>query len=697
MSAGKTTNSSTGTAKRSLAVFLRLVLAVNVALGACLLFQLEPLAGKIITPRFGGTAGTWSVCLLFFQLIVLAGYGLTWVLSLSKPAAQVAIYGMIAALSIIWSCIPVPTQWVSGGADPGLAVLLLLLKNLAVPAFFLSSVSGTMQVWYRRSNLGDPYPLYALSNVGSLVALLSYPILVEPALSVSSTLHWWTLGYWCLIALVLIVGFPVWKASVTPVDQVTIPDMVPASGPLDHKVSLDQVVGWIFSSTAGALVLMSYTSYITSDIAPVPLLWVLPLSLYLLTFVLVFSGRRFYRPVIFTHAWLYIACLEATIGQMRPMLRLGLSLLLIFLMCMVCHGELAASKPHASKLPVFYFCMSVGGVLAGIFIALIAPVIFDFELERFLALAMVTYLTLVVIYHRKYFLFGSEVASYALVAIPAAGILVLSCVQTQPENLVKRFRNFYSAVSIVKDNEKTKLIHGRILHGEQFLQLDLAKQPGTYYKAPVQLLDEFLKKERRDAPLRVGAVGLGTGTLAAYGRTGDKFTFFELDPKIEQIARTWFSYLRDSRAHVDVQLGDGRATLDRLEPQNFDLIFVDAFNGDAIPLHLLTKEAMVIYLKHLKPDGLLVFHVTNKYINLPRPVAKTGRESGLYPILVQTAKPNFRYLVMARHPSMISKLHGFASENWKKYPDLHIIDVPDNAADRGWTDDFADVLSAFRK
>lgn len=664
-----------------------------VLLGACLLFQLEPLAGKIITPRFGGTAGTWSVCLLFFQMVILAGYGLTWQMSKLSSRFQIITYIVLGLLTLGWSQIPQPGAWINNGGEPGLEALKLLLKNVALPAIFLASLSGTMQVWYRRAKLGDPYPLYAMSNAGSLLALLSYPLLVEPGFTVRATLQLWSIAYCCLILLVPVAAIRVWKS-----DTGTAPASPVPAPPGEGKVSPSILTWWIMLSTAGSLVLMSYTAYITSDVAPVPLLWVIPLSIYLLTFILVFSGRAFYRPVLFTHIWLFVACLEPVLGMEKALLRLVIDMVLVFLMCMICHGELAASKPDPKNLPVFYLSMSLGGVIAGIFAALVAPVLFDFEIERFVALGLVAYITFVAVHHRQLFLRGSVTATYLALATPFIGLVPISYFQVHREDTVQRIRNFYSAVVIVNEDDKIKLLHGHILHGEQFAIPSRSNTPTTYYKEPIKLIDDFLRHEGGSTPMDIAAVGLGTGTLATYGRAGDTMTFFELDPKIKEIANKWFSFLKQSKARVGVTLGDGRTSIEALPGDvKFNLLFVDAFNGDAIPLHLLTREAMQTYSRHLKPNGLLVFHLTNKYIRLPRPVAETARAAALKPILLQTEDSLYRYLVVAQDPGLISRFYGYATEHRKEFPALELKDTPQQQGDRCWTDDFANIISAFRK
>jgi predicted O-methyltransferase YrrM len=672
--------------------FLRLLLCLVVLLGASLLFLLEPLSGKIITPRFGGTAGTWSVCLFFFQLAILAGYGLTWWLSRVGPRTQLCVFGALGLLSAIWSHIPPPPQWLNAGGDPAMEVLFLLVRHLAVPSIFLASLSGTMQVWYQRARLGDPYPLYSVSNIGSLLSLIAYPVMIEPVFSVEETTRCWAVADCMLAVLVPLAAGAVWRRrSQLPaaVDAATTAESLPEQ---EHS----RWIWWTTCSIAGSLMLMSYTSYMTSDIAPVPLLWVAPLALYLLSFVLVFSGKNFYRPVFFIYLWFCVACFEPVLGERVPILRVCMSLLLVFMTCMVCHGELALSRPAPSKLPVFYFCMSLGGVIAGIFSALVAPSLFDFEVERWLAVGLVAYISVMAVVQRRLFLVGHSLVSYFWLGVCCAGLVVIGISQTLDGGCVQRARNFYSAVYVARRDGKTKLYHGQILHGEQFLREDLASKPTIYYLEAVKLIDDFLRSERKGAPLNIGAIGLGTGTLAAYGREGDRLTFFELDPKIPPIANQWFSYLKRSKATIEIKLGDGRASLDKMPPGNFDMIFIDAFNGDAIPLHLLTTEAMSIYSKHVRRDGLIVFHITNKYVNLPRPVAETARAAGLYPILLEKDEPRLRYLVLAKQPLLISRLYGFGIDRREELTQVKIVETPHIQGDRPWSDNFANIFSAFR-
>lgn len=682
---------------------LRVALIACVLLGACLLFQLEPLAGKIITPRFGGTAGTWSVCLLFFQLAVLGGYGLTWAFSRLDSRHQIQTFVALALTSLVWCNVPEPSFWRYQGGDPALEVLGQLLEKLALPSLFLASISGTMQVWYRRARLGDPYPLYAFSNIGSLGALLCYPALVEPALTVTQTLKYWSYGYMALTVLVVLCAVAMWRlCSRSEEREFTEHNSSDIEKDPDDAGAgaVGTFVWWVFLSAAGTLVLMSYTAYMTADIAPIPLLWVLPLAVYLLSFVLVFSGKKFYRPLLFSNIWIYIALFEPSLfAKHGPFPRIISCLLLIFLMCMICHGELAAAKPNPRRLPAYYFALSLGGVLAGAFVALIAPLLFQYDGERIIAIAMVIYITFAIVHHHRETLGRSTLASYASLSISSSGLLVLTLTALNPPHLVERARNFYSAVLVTSSSTKKELIHGRILHGEQSKLPGKAREPSSYYKGAVGLMDSFLRTQIQGsvpASLDIATIGLGTGTMASYGRRGDYVTFFELDPKIYSIAQRHFTYLADSPAHVKVELGDGRSLFEKLPPDvRYDWIFVDAFNGDAVPMHLLTKEAIATYKRHLKPNGILVFHVTNKYLSLPQPVAETARANAMVAVLLESPE-HYRYVIVAQNPDVLSKLYAHTVEAGAKFGKNKFLDLPSEKSPKPWTDDYADVFGAFR-
>lgn len=801
------------------------------------MFALEPLTGKIVTPRFGGTAAVWSTCLFFYQFAVLCGYALTYFLSRLSFRRYISVYAAIVLFSLLWMRLPVPDQWRPGGkGDPVWELLCLLVLNVGVPSVLLSSISGTMQVWYRNMNLGNPYPLYSVSNVGSLGALLAYPLLIEPGLTVTETLWWWGGGYFVLAAGLLASAWiardrfifgtgsksshtesvapqemappavgdgdsrredssatqipaahvdtgagdeggqsdseltadsaPVEKSQSTTnaaalpstfklskkdkrknrKDQVaakqetTTPEPAPetatqkindtttpelAQSPQNenaHKIEKRSPSGeeerretvggaegrpdrfgkqkmlfvWTILSMLGSLVLLTHTAYITSDIAPVPLLWIAPLAIYLITFILVFASSIFYRPMLCIYLWPILTIVEMFIGDHYLAARIGINLLNVFLLCMICHGELAIAKPPVKDLPLYWLCTSVGGVLGGLLVSVVAPLIFDFYLERQITFICMIILCFIVIMKRKVFLFGYKPLTYGWVGWSSLMLILLLVGDSlKTEEFINRERNFYGSVKVVKRGPTTRaLLNGQVLHGEQVLSPSMEHVPLSYYQLPIAFVDTYLRYRSHGAPVNYAVVGLGVGTIAAYGRPGDRIDFFEIDQKIVQIAKKYFTYLSKCKGQVDVLLGDARATFQHLPAEKqYDLIVIDAFNGDAIPLHLCTEEAIQVYMAHLKQDGILLFHVSNRYIRLKPPIASSARKLGLKPIAMDDG--HAVYLLLVRKEEEITALKKVREENNKLLEALNFTDEPPSSA-KGWTDDFADLVRYFK-
>lgn len=444
----------------------------------------------------------------------------------------------------------------------------------------------------------------------------------------------------------------------------------------------------------GSLVLLTQTAHITSDIAPVPLLWIAPLAIYLTTFILVFASPIFYLPRIYTYAWPAIGVIEILMGKTDLLFKLGLNLLNVFLLCMICNGELAAAKPPANRLPLYWLCTSIGGVLAGLFVSVLAPLVFSFDLERHLTYCMMIILTLTVIKKRKLFILGYKPTTYTWVGWSSAVLLLLIAGDTLATDTIYRERNFYGSVQVKEDGTYRELVNGQILHGQQFLKPEHRMIPGSYFQLPIAFVDTFLRWRSRGARQEYGVVGLGVGTIAAYGRKGDSIDYFEIDPKIIKIAQSFFSYISGSKATVKLIPGDARATIKALPTEKrYDLLVIDAFNGDAVPVHLLTTEAIQIYLSHVKPDGILMFHVSNRFINLIPPVSSSARTLGLHPLVLDDIVS--LYVAFVRSDSEIKAMKDCISENHELLKDLMVQDVPPSTA-KGWTDDFANLASYFQ-
>jgi hypothetical protein len=689
--------SSMETSVQSKPIGLIVCFCVATFLGAFLLFQIEPIVGKLVTPRYGGTASVWTICLLFFQVVVLAGYATTFVITKLPPKVQLALYLCIMGTSLVWAQIPTGPSWQHGGSDePVISLLIALATRVAIPCILLSTVSGVMQVWFGFARLGNPYPLYSVSNIGSIVALLAYPTLIEPNLTVVTTLKVWSYIYWLLAACALSCAAIAWSRLRGNESLAQAEAEAEHVKPEQEKtpISFKDFAIWTFFSTMGSATLLSYTSYITSEVSPTPLLWVLPLAAYLLTFVLVFGDLRFYRRLLFLNSWMIICALEPTCTQISYLLGLAINLLLVFEICMICHGELASRKPGLAHLPGFYLAVAIGGSLGGILIGVVAPAVLNFEAERIIVIAILGLFTVYELALKKFLAQGRGKALAVFVAI-LVGVAAFAWFKLMPQELVYRERNFYSAARVVKEGDYLVFYHGKINHGQQFLDPAKYDQPAGPYWMPISLIMAFLHAYHNNAPLKIGDVGLGVGVMAAYGRPVDTITFFELDPKVERIAQRFFTYLSRSKAKIDIQLGDGRAVLNGLACQNYDLLLVDAFNGDAIPCHLLTREAALIYLKHLKQDGLLVFHITNRYVGLAPVLGNLAQEMHMSSCHIRFVDA-IDYVILSRDADEISKFQQFFVEHKKQFPYVEVNKTPVRPGMGVWTDDFANLWSVLR-
>lgn len=681
------------------------VYSATILLGSFLLFLIQPLVGKIVTPLFGGISSIWSLCILFFQVTLLGGYTLTFFISKLRPKVQGILYILLMVGAACVLHLPPRMAWIPQNPDaPIVSLLILLLTYLAVPAVLLSTVSGLMQNWYRLSQLGDPYHLYSISNIGSLGALLLYPAVIEPLLTVSNTLTVWTFAFWGLAAFTVLCAV----LMLTRTQSANLEAHVePERTESEQTPKWKAFAQWIALSTMGSILLMGFTSHITHNIAPLPLLWVIPLSLYLLTFILCFSEKPVYIRNIYvtlSQAFLVLFLYQAALSEFMNIL---LALALLFCLCMVCHGEIILRKPPPRFLPVFYLAIAIGGVLGGIFVNLIAPNIFDSYLELPLALVVMAGLTVYLSYRyplslfksRRVFLFAQKVMVILVVVFIAGHFFFQSkSIAIKP---VFEKRNFYG-VTEVKYQKLTHFMgvyNGAILHGGQYTDSKAARKiPLSYYHAEsaIAVADRLFRAYRGRVPLHIGAVGLGAGTVAAYGQKNDALTFYELDAKMRHIAQKHFSFLSDSPAKVEILMGDARKTLEKQTPQAYDMMIIDAFNGDSIPVHLLTKEALELYLQHLQPDGLILFHTTNRSLDLSTVVDKLGQVQKLYIAnldSVPTKRYYFktRYVVLSKSPWFIEKLQ--SKDFQAQYPHVHF-KFPDTAIQKPvWTDEYSNLLS----
>jgi SAM-dependent methyltransferase len=602
--------------------------AITIFLGAFLLFQVQPIMGKYILPWFGGSPGVWTTCMLFFQLVLFAGYLYSHLLSRWFAVKnQVSIHVCLLILSACTLPIAPAASWKPNSGDsPILLISWLLLCKVGVPYFLLSATGPLLQSWLSASRIIErPYRLYSLSNLGSVLALLSFPFVFEPTFSSAEQSTLWSSIFVIYGVLCIIAGWGI--SRLTPSADTVARQREPKIDTAAHPVSWPQLLGWLVCAALPTALLLATTNQVCQDTAVVPFLWVIPLTIYLMSFILTFESDRWYKRRLCIQlaaiSFLILYGSKLISWKLPLSLEIGLYFSGLFFACMVCHGELVAKRPHSSKLTLFYMTISAGGALAGIFIGLIAPILFqgfyEFQLALLccLMLFMATYLE-----SNQYW--TTRVPGWSKIAIaitiPALAYLFVTVGNAYSNQQLVAKRNFYGVLSVTDGHDAgsgqklRKLVHGRIVHGSQFIGHNLGNLPTTYYThtSGIGRALQTLTSDNR----RIGVVGLGVGTLATYGQPGDHFRFYEINPDVIDFAQKYFSFLSDSQATNEIVLGDARLQLEREEPQQFDLLVLDAFSGDAIPVHLLTKEAVQIYRRHLKPDGKIAIHISNLYFDL---------------------------------------------------------------------------------
>ena len=598
--------------------------AVTIFAGAFLLFQVQPLIAKYILPWFGGGPAVWSACMLFFQALLLGGYAYAHLsMRRFRPHVQAAVHLALLAGALTQLRITPADTWKPVSVDtPSVDIVVLLLASIGLPFMVLSSTTPLMQAWCSQEHPGrSPYRLYALSNVASLLALLSYPFVVEPMLARPTQATVWALGFGFFVVGSGYCAVRVWRRGA--------PDETRAVAPPAPDVALTRgtYALWLLLPAYASVLLLAVTNQITLDVAPIPFMWVLPLSLYLLTFVIAFDNEQWYSRGVFTGALVptILAVLWVLFGgDDIPIVSQVVALsAALFVCCMVCHGELSRLRPDPRHLTGYYLMIALGGALGGAFVALIAPRVFSDYLELHLGLAAVCALTLTILFtDRRSPLFrGRPVLAWG-VLVAACLVLVVALsrhASQRAESAITRARNFYGVLSVLRFAENTPdeylvLRHGVSPHGLQFTSPDRRRLATGYYAANSGVgltLSGFPRPGQR----QIGLVGLGAGTIATLTRAGDHLRIYEINPAVQQAAETTFTYLADSPAQTEVVLGDARLSLEREAPRNFDILILDAFTSDAIPVHLLTREAFEIYLRHLEPDGVIAVLISSRYFD----------------------------------------------------------------------------------
>lgn len=691
---------------------LKFAYAATIFAAAFLLFAVEPLIAKLILPWFGGVAEVWAVCLVFFETALLAGYAYAhWLAGHFSRRVQGRIHAALLVASAFALPILPKNSWQPGpGVDPSLYILWLLAATIGFPFFLLSSTSPLLQAWYIRSRpSGSAYRLYALSNAGSLLALVAYPALIEPWISSSHQAYAWSGAYIVLAGLCAAIALRATKDTSAANTQTSpAPERAPRPGWTLRLL-------WISLAACGSSLLLAITNHITQNVASVPFLWVLPLGLYLLSFILCFESSRWY------HRSLFLRLLVVALGGMAYALSpayAGLPLIVLlplfcfglFICCMFCHGELALLKPSAEHLTLFYTLISLGGALGAIFVALIAPRIFAGFYELAVALSLCAVLVHVIHSSDPASPIGKtrsplvRLGLATLVAIFVVALVVV--VRRQEEESLVSLRNFYGVLrvqdggfklvfskgsdpaTIVADSRYHVLINGTIEHGLEFTAPSRRDWPTSYY-GPPSGIGVTLRALEGTKPLRVGVIGLGTGTIAAYARPGDRYTFYEINPLDVLLAHTEFHFLGDSPAKIRIVPGDARLSLEREPaPRHFDVLAVDAFTGDSIPVHLLTLQAFRLYFRNLAPRGVLAVHISNRYLNLEPVVEAAAARLGKEAVEISNSDDHPRG-VFASTWILVGNPGGFEAQKQIEAAGRILHPAP---SDDLWTDDYSSLF-----
>ena len=607
--------------------------AATIFLSAFLLFLVQPVIAKQILPWFGGAAAVWATCLVFFQSVLLLGYAYSdWTTRWLAPRRQAWLHVALLAASVLLLPIIPDTNWKPGaeGGEPTLLILGLLGATIGLQYFLLSATSPLVQAWFWQSfRHVVPYRLFALSNLASLLALLSYPVLVEPFLPLAVQSWAWSIVYCGFVVLCGVTAFLSTRgpaAARAPAEQ--------GGNSTEAAPPATRLLLWVALSAMGSCLLLAVTNHLTQNIASIPFLWVVPLSLYLITFILCFDHPRWYHRGLFltlaavllpVMAW-YSDSLDLWIAA--PLYAAGL-----FVCCMFCHGELTLLKPGPRYLTRFYLMVSVGGAIGALLIGIAAPNLLSGYYEMGITLTACA----VLLYYRT---LASRwwIAGAALAVVVGTATFTVVNISDYISNARVKLRNFYG---VVRTRDFTNpvpfrvLYHGSINHGGQLLDPAQRRVPTSYFAPSSGYGRAFASLPA--APRRVGVIGLGAGAIAAYSRAGDVFRFYEIDPQVAAVAVSEFSFLRDSPAQTEIVLGDGRLSLERETDQNYDLLAVDAFSGDSIPMHLVTREAMATYVRHLKPDGVIVFQATNRFVDIAPVVERLAAEFGMTAVLISDA------------------------------------------------------------
>jgi hypothetical protein len=676
------------------------VYAATIFLSAFLLFQVQPMIAKFVLPWFGGSAAVWSASLLFFQLLLLAGYLYAHCLiRYLKPKQQIIVHCTLLLISLVTLPIIPKDYWKPvGGADPLLGILLLLGATVGLPYTLLSATSPLLQAWYLRTKSDViPYRLFALSNFGSMLALLSYPFLVEPNVTLRLQARLWSVGF---AAFAIACGVAAWKSrGGTDALQAAAQENAPPP-------RFSTILMWVSLAACASTLLLATTSHLTQNVAPIPLLWIAPLSIYLLTFILSFESDKIYQRWLFlplgmvalgtfTYGMSEYENNSDVIKRLIPMLCGAL-----FIACMVCHGELAQRKPHPRYLTLYFLMVSLGGAIGGLFVALLAPRMFPNYWEMPIAITGLGVLMAVVLsYDDNGAPRPLAVRASLLIVALSFGVYLVRLERRANEEYILAARNFYGVLRVRDDPAVDNvgavrvLIHGTINHGTQLLGPGGGRIPTSYF-GETSGISRAIRTKGQKGPIRIGILGLGAGVTATLARAGDTLHYYEINPLVFQIAQSKFDFWKDCPADKHLYFGDGRLTLEGMQDsENLDFLAMDAFTSDAVPMHLLTREAYATYARHLKPDGVMAVNISNRYLDLEPIIAQAAKEMGWFGIVVYDEGNSEAYYVSNTWILLSKSSAVFADPNFQ---DTNTYALQPRKGFRAWTDDYSNIIQILR-
>lgn len=711
------------------------IYSLTIFLSAFLIFSLQPFFSKMILPLLGGTSSVWNTAMVFFQAVLLAGYTYAHLSSkYLKLRHQIILHIFLLILCTVFLPITLRENNVFTKSDPILWQLMLMFGTIGGPYFVLSASAPLLQKWFGSSDhekSDNPYFLYAISNIGSMGSLLAYPVLIERLMTLTLQGKLWTYGYYLLTVLIVMVAAYVWNYKIIPEDD---------SNEI-KRIRFSEKLLWIFYAFIPSSLMLGITTLITTDLASVPLFWVVPLAIYLGTFIIAFSERQFLTAGKLRLTALYIICLLMylfmTNLNLGKVTLISFYLISFYILAQYAHCKLFDLRPNTKNLTIFYLYTSLGGVLGGVFNGILAPKLFTVPAELCIPLIMLAVLNI-----RKIDLdsvpkfFSYKIFRYLLIPVLTVvalvfndpgleiifGFIFLLCIiysiknpvlfawnititlllfpplgWNLSKNLLFRERNYFGILSIKQDGNIRRFLHGTTLHGAQPLNDADKLVPITYYHPMGPVGDIFALLNLFPFPQKVAVLGLGVGSVACYKAPERSFDFYEIDPNVVKLAedRKYFTYLKDCGSPYSVIVGDARLKIAEQEDKKYDLVFVDTFSSDNIPVHIMTKEAFEIYFKKIKENGILSIHISNRFLELRPVVSSIAKELGLEVKIKEDRRnevpgsniPYFKstYVIMSKSKNSIARLDEHL--NWFPY---------EGKAVQPWTDEYVNILSTIK-